>query len=267
MGDVRARSGVEQLNAGTKTIHSAYKDLRRRDRYSADFRPTPYDVWSFRQDRAFGIPHPGPSRRRLWRTCFTTLPRREVLSSIPWLAVVTTTDVAQSMGRRCLAYDLHPVRPEIQRHDIRHAFQPRGGCDLVFCDPPYHTMLTRQYAEDSVANVALSEWVHFLHELTANAFFTLRPGGRLALLLAPQTEKIFPRGSDILITLSLATLPPLAQDSCLSDGSVAPWTVHTYPSMSDEPVVTARLLGQVRDLLVMRKHPILGTLMGSLRCS
>ena len=58
-GDVRAQSSVAQLDAGTKTIHAAYKDLRRRDRFSADFRPTPYDVWSFRHDRAFGIPHPG----------------------------------------------------------------------------------------------------------------------------------------------------------------------------------------------------------------
>ena len=58
-GDARARSGVAQLDSGTKTIHAAYKDLRRRDRFSADFRPTPYDVWAFRHDRAFGLPHPG----------------------------------------------------------------------------------------------------------------------------------------------------------------------------------------------------------------
>ena len=58
-GDARAQSGVAQLDTGTKTIHAAYKDLRRRDRFSADFRPTPYDVWSFRHDRAFGVPHAG----------------------------------------------------------------------------------------------------------------------------------------------------------------------------------------------------------------
>ena len=57
--DPRARSSVVQLDAGTKTIHAAYKDLRRRNRFTADFRPTPYDVWPFRHDRAFGIPHPG----------------------------------------------------------------------------------------------------------------------------------------------------------------------------------------------------------------
>ena len=63
----RAVAGVAQLDAGTKTIHAAYKDLRRRDRFTAGFRPTPYDVWAFRHDRAFGIPHPGsipPGDRR-----------------------------------------------------------------------------------------------------------------------------------------------------------------------------------------------------------
>ena len=58
-GDPRARSSLVALDAGTKTIHAAYKDLRRRDRFTAGFRPTPYDVWPFRHDRAFGIPHPG----------------------------------------------------------------------------------------------------------------------------------------------------------------------------------------------------------------
>src|ERR1700677_3178461 len=41
-GDVRAQSSLAQLDAATKTIHAGYKDLRRRDRFSADFRPTPY---------------------------------------------------------------------------------------------------------------------------------------------------------------------------------------------------------------------------------
>src|SRR5262249_14780579 len=58
-GDSRARCAVAQLDAGTKTIHAAYKDLRRRNSFSVDFRPTPYDVWSFRHNHAFGIPYPG----------------------------------------------------------------------------------------------------------------------------------------------------------------------------------------------------------------
>ena len=71
-GDARAQSGVAQLDAGTKTIYAAYKDLRRRNRFSADFRPTPYDVWSFRHDRAFGVAHAGRFRRRSSPIRFTT---------------------------------------------------------------------------------------------------------------------------------------------------------------------------------------------------
>ena len=114
-GDARARSGVAQLDAGTKTIHAAYKDLRRRDRFTADFRPTPYDVWPFRHDRAFGIPHPGsiPPAIVAHALHYFTPPGGLVVD--PMAGGGTTLDVCQSMGRRCLAYDLEPTRPEIQR--------------------------------------------------------------------------------------------------------------------------------------------------------
>ena len=111
-GDVRAESGVAQLDAGTKTIHAAYKDLRRRDRFSADFRPTPYDVWSFRHDRAFGIPHPGAIPPAIVAHPLHYYTHPDALVVDPMAGGGTTLDVCQSMGRRCLAYDIHPTRPE-----------------------------------------------------------------------------------------------------------------------------------------------------------
>ena len=125
-GDTRARNGVAQLDAGTKTIHAAYKDLRRRDRFTAGFRPTPYDVWAFRHDRAFGIPHPGsiPPAIVAHALHYFTPPGGLVVD--PMAGGGTTLDVCQSMGRRCLAYDLEPSRPEIRRHDIRAGLPRRG---------------------------------------------------------------------------------------------------------------------------------------------
>ena len=156
-GDVRARSSLNQLDAGTKTIHAAYKDMRRRDRYSADFRPTPYDVWSFRHDRAFGIPHPGsiPSAIVAHALYYFSPPGGLVVD--PMAGGGITVDVCSSMGRRCLAYDLVPTRPDIQVHDIRDGFPQEGaGCDLIFCDPPYHTMLARHYVQDAISPATLS---------------------------------------------------------------------------------------------------------------
>ena len=195
-GDPRARSSVAQLDAGTKTIHAAYKDLRRRDRFSAGFRPTPYDVWPFRHDRAFGIPHPGsiPPAIVAHTLHYYTAPGALVVD--PMAGGGTTLDVCESMGRRCLAYDLHPVRPEIRQHDVSDGFPPEArGCDLIFCDPPYHTMLARRYAADGVATAPLDRLDRLPRtDWRATAFATLRPGGYVALLLANQTEKDLPAG-------------------------------------------------------------------------
>lgn len=252
--DLRARSGVAQLDAGTKTIHAAYKDLRRRDRFTADFRPTPYDVWPFRHDRAFGIPHPGSIPPAIIAHALHYYTPPDGLVVDPMAGGGTTVDVCQSMGRRCLAYDLEPTRPDIIAHDIRAGFPAEtSGCDLVFCDPPYHTMLARRYASGSIASAPLNEWIAFLHELARGAFAVLRPDGYLALLLAPQTEKDLPPGHGYLdhsflgyIAAARAGFMPERRISCPMDGGYLPQQVR-------QARVEGRMLGQVRDLLVARR--------------
>jgi len=253
-GDSRAQSAVTQLDAGTKTVHAAYKDLRRRDCFSANFRPTPYDIWSFRHNRAFGMPHPGsiPAGIVAHTLYYFTAPDALVVD--PMAGGGTTLDVCESMGRRCLAYDLHPTRQEIRPHDIRLGFPcEAASCDLIFCDPPYHTMLAQKYPKDAIATAPLSEWIAFLHKLVGHAFATLRPGGFLALLLANQTEKDIPSGFGYLdhafcgyVAATRAGFLPERRISCPMDGSYLPQHVRRAR-------VEGRLLGQVRDLLIMRK--------------
>ncbi|WP_435020321.1 DNA methyltransferase [Tundrisphaera sp. TA3] len=253
-GDDRARSGVAQIDAGTKTIHAAYKDLRRRDRFSANFRPTPYDVWSFKHDRAFGIPHPGsiPPAIVAHTLHYFTAPGALVVD--PMSGGGTTMDVCESMGRVCLAYDIEPKRPGVIRLDIRSGFPPEAsGCDLVFCDPPYHTMLARQYASEGVAEIPLDAWQRFLDQLARDAFATLKSGGYFALLLANQTEKDLPAGHGYLDhaffgykAILDAGFAPHRRISCPMDGAYLPQ--HVRRARLD-----GRMLGQVRDLIVARK--------------
>jgi ParB family transcriptional regulator, chromosome partitioning protein len=253
-GDPRAQSGVAQLDAGTKTIHAAYKDLRRRDRFTAGFRPTPYDVWPFRHDRAFGIPHPGaiPPAIVAHALHYYTAPGDLVVD--PMAGGGTTPDVCESMGRRCLAYDLHPVRPEVRPHDVNTGFPLEcRGCNLIFCDPPYHTMLARRYAGPGAGDSPLAAFLAFLQKLARDAFATLRPGGHVALLLANQTEKDLPAGYGYLDhvfygynALVAAGFLPERRISCPMDGAYLPQHVRRAR-------VEGRMLGQVRDLLVMRK--------------
>ncbi|MCB9844565.1 MAG: DNA methylase [Phycisphaeraceae bacterium] len=51
----------------------------------------------------------------------------------------TTLDVARDLGRRVLAYDLAPTRPDIFRADARELPLESGKADFVFVDPPYST--------------------------------------------------------------------------------------------------------------------------------
>ena len=253
-GDVRAKSSVAQLDAGTKTIYAAYKDMRRRDRFSADFRPTPYDVWAFRQDRAYGVAHPGMIPAAIVAHTLYYYTRPDSLVVDPMAGGGSTLDVCRSMGRRCLAYDIQPVRPEISRHDIRLGFPEEAArCDLIFCDPPYHTMLARQYSADGIATVSFPEWKTFLHDLATSAYKTLCPGGYFALLLAAQTEKDLPVGFGYLDHAFLgysaaleAGFQPERRISCPMAGAYLPQQVRSARR-------EGRLLGQVRDLLILRK--------------
>ena len=253
-GDPRARSSLAQLDAGTKTVHAAYKDLRRRDRFTTGFRPTPYDVWAFKHDRAYGVPHPGsiPPGIVAHTLHYYTAPGALVVD--PMAGGGTTLDVCQAMGRRCLAYDIHPVRPDVLKNDVNDGFPLEASeCDLVFCDPPYHTMLARRYAADGAGDVPLAAWIDFLHRLAAASFATLRPAGCMALLLACQTEKDLPAGLGYLDHVFLgynalvaAGFVPERRISCPMDGAYLPQHVRRAR-------VEGRMLGQVRDLLVMRK--------------
>ncbi|MDF1839679.1 MAG: DNA methyltransferase [Planctomycetota bacterium] len=64
----------------------------------------------------------------------------------PFCGGGTTIDVARSMERRGLGYDLRPIREDIFRADARKLPLEDGKADFVFMDPPYSTHI--DYSED-----------------------------------------------------------------------------------------------------------------------
>lgn len=256
-GDARAQAAVSALDAGAKTIHAAHKDLRRRDRFTTGFRPTPYDVWPFRHDRAFGVAHPGSIPPAIIAHTLHYFTEPNALVVDPMAGGGTALDVCAAMGRRCLAYDLAPVRSDVRKHNVNDGLPAEAhDCDLVFCDPPYHTMLAHRWPgepENGSGALSLPAWQAFLERLAANVFAALRPGGHVALLLANQTEKDLPAGHGYIdhAFLGYAALTskgflPVRRISCPMDGAYLPQ--HVTRARAE-----GRMLGQVRDLLVMRK--------------
>jgi hypothetical protein len=124
---------------------------------------------------------------------------------------------------------------------------------LIFCDPPYHTMLARNYGEGGIDTTPLPGWIAFLKHLAHAAWGALRPGGFVALLMANQTEKDLPAGWGYVDhaylgyhVLYSAGFQPERRISCPMDGAYLPQ--HVQRARAE-----GRMLGQVRDLIVMRK--------------
>jgi hypothetical protein len=253
-GDIRAGALVAELDARTKTVHAAYKDLRRRTVFSTSFKPTPYDVWSFRHNRAFGVRHPGsvPAKIIAHLIHYFTKPGDLVVD--PMAGGGTTLDVCEALGRRCLAYDRRPIRQDIAYNDVKNGLPPNCvGASLVFLDPPYHTQPATNDQLDETAQFPLSAWITFLQHLAQTCHLSLAQGGHVALLVANQTEKDIPVEYGYLdhafygyIALLRAGFVPIRRISCPMEGRYLPQDVLAARR-------EGRLLGQVRDLLVMRK--------------
>lgn len=95
----------------------------------------------------------------------------------------TTLDVCLTMGRRCLALDIEPLRDDIIQHDIRTGFPERAkSCDLIFLDPPYFDMVFKEEYED------LDAFLGFIHILAKESFETVKNEGYVALLMGDITR-------------------------------------------------------------------------------
>jgi len=68
--------------------------------------------------------------------------REDDLVVDPFCGGGTTLDVARSLERRALGYDVEPSRDDIFRADARKLPLEDGKADFVFMDPPYSTHIT-----------------------------------------------------------------------------------------------------------------------------
>ena len=100
----------------------------------------------------------------------------------------TTIDVARITGRRVLAFDLHPTRPDIVQNDARSLPLQDGSVDLHFVDSPYSDNV--RYSDDPACLGRLSaqapEFYEELGKVARELRRTLRPGGILAWVISDE---------------------------------------------------------------------------------
>lgn len=79
--------------------------------------------------------------------------REDDLVVDPFCGGGTTLDVARSLNRRALGYDIAPTRPDVFRADARSLPLEAGKADFVFMDPPYSTHLEYSGQDDCIGEL------------------------------------------------------------------------------------------------------------------
>ncbi|MDD5338155.1 MAG: DNA methyltransferase [Dehalococcoidales bacterium] len=144
-----------------------------------------YNVWNFPKcDSNYGLNFPGRIPGQIIENLlyYYTQPFDIVID--PMSGGGTTLDVCKSMHRRYQAYDIKPVREDIQQHDISQGFPDKArGCNLIILDPPYWRLKDKEYSNESISAKSYDEWLGFMGSLVKNCNKVLRPAGYVALII------------------------------------------------------------------------------------
>ena len=124
---------------------------------------------AFGLDGRFGVPHASNLPAGLVRNVLAlyTKPGDVILDPAAGGGVVL--DVARDMvNRRCYAYDLRPVRPDIKPHNLLAGPPPvPEKPDLIFFDPPYGPQKRAEYnaSSEDLANMPIPEFLDALSRI------------------------------------------------------------------------------------------------------
>src|SRR3972149_2906083 len=90
----------------------------------------------------------------------------------------TTADIARALGRRVLAFDIAPQRPDIARNDARHLPLLNDSVDLHFVDPPYSDNVRYSGAPAWVGRIPAGtvRWDEAMEHIARELHRTLKPG-------------------------------------------------------------------------------------------
>jgi len=229
---------------------------RRKDR-KEEFKPKVFNVWSFPVcDPRFGVegyPWRIPGQIVQNVLYYFTKSKREKIVD-PMAGSGTTWDVCKHMGyENCLCYDIeaeainklrkkHGKEACVRFNDIREGLPEEAkNADLIFLDPNYYNMLSDQFKN-------VEDFLSFLEETAKVCYDSVKPGGRVVILMADNTkgEFIYLRGKTYKIFSQLFG---------------EPITVISVPfateQASQKEMLNARdarkLLGRDRTLFVFKK--------------
>jgi len=103
----------------------------------------------------------------------------------------TSVDVCKEEGRRCIAFDISPTRPEIKRNDARKIPLADESVDMVFIDSPYGDNIDYNDQPGNIGKHSAEgdEFYGALDMVMAECYRVLKPGKVLGWLIGDQWVK------------------------------------------------------------------------------
>jgi DNA modification methylase len=103
----------------------------------------------------------------------------------------TTIDVCREEGRRCMAYDISPTRPDIVQNDARRIPLEDESVDMVFIDSPYGDNIDYNDQPGNIGRISaeVDEFYEALDRVMAECYRVLKPGKTLGWLIGDQWVK------------------------------------------------------------------------------
>lgn len=184
-------------NQPEKAIERAEAVLKARRRTDlelmADFgcEPQVFTIWKFNgRDERFGVEHPGNIPAGIVFNALYYWTEQGDLVVDPMAGGGVTVDVCKAMKRRCLAWDVSPVRDDVEKHNAVDPWPVEPETvSLVFVDPPYWKQKRGEYrGEGNLADMELKEFYAAMEKAFRHAFAALHPKGRLAVIVGPTQE-------------------------------------------------------------------------------
>jgi DNA modification methylase len=118
----------------------------------------------------------------------------------------TTIDVCKEEGRKCIAYDISPTRPDITQNDARTIPLKDNSVDMIFIDSPYGDNIDYNDHPGNIGKISAEseEFYGALDKVISECHRVLKPGKTLGWLIGDQwvKKKFTPVGFKIYDQLS-----------------------------------------------------------------
>lgn len=103
----------------------------------------------------------------------------------------TTLDVCKEEGRRCVAYDIAPPRPDVIQNDSRKIPLEDNSVDMIFIDSPYSDNIRYNDHPDCIGKISAEKEIFYdeLEKVISECHRILKPGKVIGWLIGDQWVK------------------------------------------------------------------------------